>query len=76
MNAVNPTRSESSQEAEKYVLGLVGKLAARPNTDRLYIKMDGIDIFKMKNGAPARSRILNEKPCSKPWKPLQPLGGI
>ena len=63
VNAVNPIRSESSQEAEDYVLGLVDKLAAgNMNVDRLYIKMDGIDIFKMKNGAPDPSTSITD--CS------------
>lgn len=61
VNAVNPTRSESSQEAEDYVLGLVDKLAAgNMKVDRLYIKMDGIDIFKMKNGAPDPSTSITD----------------
>ncbi|WP_249370061.1 hypothetical protein [Acaryochloris marina] len=60
-NVVNPIRSESSQEAEDYVLGLVDKLAAgNMNVDRLYIKMDGIDIFKMKNGAPDPSTSITD----------------
>ncbi|ABW33273.1 hypothetical protein [Acaryochloris marina] len=60
-NMVNPIRSESSQEAEDYVLGLVDKLAAgNMNVDRLYIKMDGIDIFKMKNGAPDPSTSITD----------------
>lgn len=61
VNVVNPIRSESSQEAEDYVLGLVDKLAAgNMNVDRLYIKMDGIDIFKMKNGAPDPSTSITD----------------
>ena len=60
-NMVNPIRSESSQEAEDYALGLVDKLAANNmNVDRLYIKMDGIDIFKMKNGAPDPSTSITD----------------
>ncbi|QUY46145.1 hypothetical protein [Acaryochloris marina] len=60
-NVVNPIRSESSEEAEDYALGLVDKLASNNmNVDRLYIKMDGIDIFKMKNGAPDPSTSITD----------------
>ncbi|NJR56831.1 MAG: hypothetical protein HC768_21180 [Acaryochloris sp. CRU_2_0] len=48
-----PTTPKSSIEAEDFVLRLVDSLTkANLNTDRLYIKMDGVDIFKMNKGAP------------------------